>query len=107
MGNPRYCDQAALGLPASPLTLLLSRRVTAPVDPAHVLGALLVAGLLLPTFVTDDALIVATSGWLGVGRFALRPLAFLHHLVARLLSDVLLGLRFAILLKLGHDGLLP
>src|SRR6185436_2240830 len=54
------------------LTLfLLSRRVIASVHPAHALGALLVAGLLLSTFVTDDALVMATNGPFRVGRFSL------------------------------------
>lgn len=52
----------------------LARRVTAPVDAAHALGALPVARLLLSTFVTHDALIVATRGQFRLIRFVwLRP----------------------------------
>jgi hypothetical protein len=52
----------------------LARRVTAPVDPAHALGALLVAGLLLSAFVTDDALVMS------LGRLLPILLAFLDRL---------------------------
>jgi hypothetical protein len=87
---------------------LLSRRVTASIHPAHALGALLVAGLLLSTFVTDDALVMATDGPFRIGRFSLRLFAFLHQqLIAGHLPDGLFGVRFGFLLELAHDGLLP
>jgi hypothetical protein len=43
---------------------LLSRRIAALINPAHALGALLVAGLLLSSTVAHDALVVTVStGW--------------------------------------------
>jgi hypothetical protein len=82
------------------------RRVTAAVHPAHALGALLVARLLLPTLVLDDtlvmtALVMATS--LRLRRLSLLLLAFLdQEFISEHLSDDLSGLGFGLLLKLAH-----
>jgi hypothetical protein len=77
----------------------LARRVTAPVDPAHALGALLVAGLLLSAFVTDDALVMS------LGRLLPILLAFLDRLITRHLPDDLFALSLGSLVKFAHSDL--
>src|SRR5688572_5111995 len=80
-GNLANRNQAALRPRRWPFRSLrrLARRVTAPVDPTHVLGALLVARLLLSTLVTDDALIVATLDRFRVGHVQLGLLALFRQ----------------------------
>jgi hypothetical protein len=64
------------------------------------LGALLVAGLLLSAFVTDDALVMS------LGRLLPILLAFLDRLITRHLPDDLFALSLGSVVKFAHSDLL-